>query len=264
MNTEAGKLLQNRFAGDDGCVLFEVPDATGLNKTRSADAISMNFWPSRGLLIEGYEYKCQRGDWLKELKTPEKADGFFSKCDMWWLITSDDKIAKVDEIPAGWGWIAVKAKKLHVKVKATRREKPIYDRNFIAGLLRAATKVQKRENRKDHQEQDRLFNEAFNKGVETGKKANEGEAARLQAESNGLANIIADFEKSSGLRLVDTSSWWRSGVPARAAGEAVRKLTTGHSLLDLNLIEQMRKQLNDIEMVAKQFREAEQALMVKK
>ena len=53
--------LGNEYVGDAYAFLSQLRNGTGYGKsTRTADAISMCLWPSRGLEIEGYEIK-----WLK-------------------------------------------------------------------------------------------------------------------------------------------------------------------------------------------------------
>ena len=76
MTIDAGKLhalVDAYFAGPAWAVLHEVPNATGAGKVRTADAIAISLWPSRGLEIHGLEIKVSRSDWRRELKQPEKS-----------------------------------------------------------------------------------------------------------------------------------------------------------------------------------------------
>ena len=75
-------------------------------------------WGSSGRLIQGYEVKASRSDWLRELKQTEKSDPFTSRCDRWWLITGSQDIAKLEEIPACWGWMSATAHGLRVQKPA--------------------------------------------------------------------------------------------------------------------------------------------------
>lgn len=74
---------------------------------RTADAIAIDTWESKGLEIHGFEVKCSRSDWLTELKAPEKSEPFRAFCDRWWLVTSSKDIVKPGELPEGWGHMAI-------------------------------------------------------------------------------------------------------------------------------------------------------------
>lgn len=77
------------------------------NRLRTADAIAIDTWESKGLELHGFEVKCSRSDWLTELKTPEKSEPFRKFCDRWWLVTSSKDIVKPGELPHGWGHMAL-------------------------------------------------------------------------------------------------------------------------------------------------------------
>ncbi len=65
---------------------FEVPNSTGFAKSRTADAVAVCTWPSRGMEIHGIEIKSYRSDWLRELKQPEKSEPVQRFCDRWWVV----------------------------------------------------------------------------------------------------------------------------------------------------------------------------------
>lgn len=94
-----------RYPAPAYATLFELRDATGAGAARSADAVAFGTWPSRGLAIIGFEVKSYRGDWLNELKNPAKAESIAQFCDQWYLVASE-AVAKLEEIPQGWGWLA--------------------------------------------------------------------------------------------------------------------------------------------------------------
>ena len=74
--------LRFSFPEDQYALLFEVRNSTGYGKRiRSADALAMSLWPSRGLELIGFEIKRSRIDWLKELSQPEKAEEICRFCD---------------------------------------------------------------------------------------------------------------------------------------------------------------------------------------
>src|ERR1035437_8757229 len=78
--------LQVRYKSDAYALFPQVRETTGSACTRTADAIAFGLWPSRGMEVEGFEIKISRGDWLRELKSPSKAEGIFQFCDRWWIV----------------------------------------------------------------------------------------------------------------------------------------------------------------------------------
>lgn len=137
-------MLRAKYAAPEWAIFREVPASTG-GGSRSADAIAMNLWRSRGLKIVGFELKRDRRDWLRELKDPEKAETLASLCDEWWLVTSQGVVKDETEVPGPWGWLCTtkNGKALRVKRKATplkplkRKLEPI-GRSFVAALIRRA------------------------------------------------------------------------------------------------------------------------------
>jgi hypothetical protein len=119
------------------CVMTEVANGTG-SASRYADAIAMNLWPSRGLALHGFEIKVSRGDWLRELKDPAKADLIGAYCDFWWVVTPEG-IVQDGELPDGWGlMVPNKGTKLRVVTKASKTTAKSVDRSFVAAMLRRA------------------------------------------------------------------------------------------------------------------------------
>lgn len=130
-------LLRARFGGgSQSMVMFEVRNSTGHDANRSIDAVTMSLWPSLGLELTGMEIKISRSDWLRELKDPAKASATFEYFDRWYLVAPRN-VAKIEEIPGPWGWMAPENDKLVVIKKAPENPdiKPI-DRKFLAALLR--------------------------------------------------------------------------------------------------------------------------------
>ncbi|QNJ56375.1 hypothetical protein KNV19_gp61 [Gordonia phage Portcullis] len=76
-------------------------------RLRTADALAIDTWMSKGMELHGFEVKCSRSDWLTELKQPEKSEAFRRICDRWWLVTSDPSIVKPGELPDGWGHMSM-------------------------------------------------------------------------------------------------------------------------------------------------------------
>jgi hypothetical protein len=89
------RLLERRVANDRGngpeaVIIPEVRNDAGFAASRSIDAVSLGLWPSRGLNLTAYELKVSRGDWLRELRDPAKAEAFAGLVDYIYLVVSDD------------------------------------------------------------------------------------------------------------------------------------------------------------------------------
>lgn len=108
--TSAGVInaLAAKYRPPEYAFLTEVRNSVGFSaKVRTADAMAMSLWPSRGLYMTGFEVKVSRGDWKKELEQPAKAEELARFCRMWFIACPDRMIDK-DEVPPGWGLIHVK------------------------------------------------------------------------------------------------------------------------------------------------------------
>lgn len=133
--------ILRRFCAPEWSTFFEVRDATGFSGAgRSADAVAMNCYPSRGLEIHGIEVKSYRNDWIRELRNPEKSAAVQVYCDRWWIVTTPD-IVKDGELPPTWGLLVTNGTGVLRQVVAAPKltPKPI-DRHFLASMLRSAQK----------------------------------------------------------------------------------------------------------------------------
>lgn len=100
--------LAARYKAPEYAFLTDVRNSVGFSaKVRTADAMAMSLWPSRGLYMTGFEVKVSRADWKKELEQPEKAEEMARFCKHW-FIACPDKLIDKDEVPPGWGLIYVK------------------------------------------------------------------------------------------------------------------------------------------------------------
>lgn len=73
-----------------------------------ADAIVVGFTQAQGRVMEGFEIKVSRADWLHELKNPTKSEVWASNCMRWWIVAPRD-IIKPGELPEAWGHMAPNA-----------------------------------------------------------------------------------------------------------------------------------------------------------
>lgn len=213
---ELQALLSAKYPRDRYALFFDVPDNVGTDSRRRADAIAIGCWSSVGRLIEGFELKVSRSDWLREVANVSKADPFIERCDKWWLVTASPSIAKLDEVPACWGWMAATKNGLRVQRPATRlpHDDTKINRLFAIGLFR---KMQ--ESLVSSPEVAVLLREsrqALDKKVE---EEVTYRTHRLQSRTDELQKRIEKFEKDSGLKL-DT---WRLG-DVGALAKAIHEL----------------------------------------
>src|SRR5690349_6303461 len=80
--------LKLAHPADEFVTLFEVPESSGSAYGSRADAIVFSLHASRGFEMTGFEFKCNRGDWLGELRNPAKADRIARYCDRWCLFAT--------------------------------------------------------------------------------------------------------------------------------------------------------------------------------
>jgi hypothetical protein len=202
--------LSGRHRPPEWAFFEQVPSGTGGGATRTADAVAMNLWPSRGLEVHGFEVKISRNDWIRELKAPQKADEIAGYCDRFWLVVSDATIVHPGELPATWGLMGPRGDGLvTVKEPAKLDSRPL-DRAFVAAILRKATSgvVPK-------SELEARVDEVRARLVE----AHADQHERDEERNRELAAAIAEFEKRSGVRIHE----WSAGE----VGDAVKALLDG-------------------------------------
>lgn len=118
----------------------------GFYATREADAVAVDLWPSNRNAVHGHEVKVSRADWLAELRQPEKHVPVARYCDYWWLVVPERRIALPDELPTGWGMILAGPDGTRVLKSAPRRDPEPMPRGFVACMMRAAVKTERRRN----------------------------------------------------------------------------------------------------------------------
>ena len=133
--------LRERYKQPEWALFFEVGSGTGANCRRHADALAMNMYPSRGLSIIGFEVKVSRGDLMRELINPDKAEEIAKYCNEWWLAVPKGLIKENDSIPVPWGVIECNSGSLRVAKKAEYHQANPVTKDFMAAVLRSAGKV---------------------------------------------------------------------------------------------------------------------------
>jgi hypothetical protein len=239
------ELLQKRYPSNEYALMAEVSDAAGFSRSRSADYIAVGLWPSRGLAVNGIELKSFRSDWLSELKNPQKAENIFQYCDYFWLLTTDETIAKIEEIPPSWGWLCIKGEKVFVKKEAPKLTPVQLSKHFIVAMLKRACD----KNKFVHIDsiEDRI-KEAKERGKEENKRALE----HTQKELKEYREMVSDFESKSGVRI----NRWNDN---KKIGEAVRFIESGGTD---SVIEQLKKLETTAEIVLKRIKGALESLPV--
>ena len=202
--------LETRYAPPGWVTIRECSDRTGY-RNRTADFIALGIWPSRGLEIIGFEVKSRRGDWLKELKEPEKADPIAVHCDRWYVVVTDPAIIKPGELPADWGLIAPRGAGLKIVVESPYRDKGAVSRPFFMSMMRHVL---------DGTVAKDLFkqklDEAFRQREKDLRNDLDWQHKNTEEKLKILSEKVEEFEKVSGVKI---SNRWESG---KDIGEAVR------------------------------------------
>lgn len=253
------RMLQARHGersgnGDAWVFMTHVRDAAGFNANRTLDAIAMSLWPSRGLLLDGFEVKCSRSDWLRELKDPAKADGFHARLDRFWLVVADASIVQAGELPTTWGLLVARGGKLVQSVAAPMlRPKsqdlpPGFGRSFLAAMLRAvaATAAMAPEE----------VEKAKADALEHAKLIHEDDLRAAQEKAERATGVLAAFQREAGISL--STFDWRGRDPAKV-GRAVRLVLDGEDTAD-RIRQRLEQSIKTAEAIAESARQELAAL----
>ncbi len=224
-------LLRDRYPEKEYALLGQVRNVTGFgSRIRTADAIAMSLWPSRGLLIAGFEIKISRSDWRREMVAPEKADEIAKHCDQWWVVAPDG-IVPADEVPATWGLLEAGAKGLRVARAAQVELKAgVVDRDFLAAILR-------RVQAQPVEDVEREIKAETDRRVEALRSLDMDGAARLR-------RAVDEFERASGVQINE----WSGGN----IGEAVRLVQAGADWKMRAALRALTQQAEALIMLAKE------------
>lgn len=136
MNKTLHQILLAKYPPAECIILREVADSS--SGRRYLDYMVVNLWESRGQAIIGIEVKSYRGDWIKEMKTPEKQELHVPYCDYFYLLITDEKVAKIEEVPENWGLMVVKNEKIFIVKKAPKLKAVQMPKQLMMGMLRRA------------------------------------------------------------------------------------------------------------------------------
>lgn len=228
----AGQVLdvlgEKHFKGNAYEMLREVRNATGYGGERSADALVVSVWPSRGVWFGGVEVKVARNDWLRELAEPAKSHAVQKFCSYWWIATPPD-IVRAGELPETWGHIEVTEKSAKVLVQAPKLAAEPPSATFVASVLRNQAANVTRIESAAHQRGYELASKRF-EGAEDAVhlkaqlEQSEARGRRVQQDRDAFFEQIATFERETGVSL--------SGYRGQRAPEEFKALQRAVRALD--------------------------------
>lgn len=212
-------------------MLREVRNATGYARAaRSADALVVSLWPSRGVWFAGVETKVSRGDWRRELKDPEKSSEIQRFCDYWW-VAAPVGVVELGEVPETWGLVEVDGAKCKVTKQAPKLTAEPLSAAFVAAVLRNRADIENSMRARLRAELKAELGEPVSddaallrRDVDNWKRAHE----QLRRDLDELQKQVRAFEEASGVRV--TTRWSGENLGAafalaqRLEGKGLRQL----------------------------------------
>lgn len=199
--------LRARYPAPAWAYFEEVSNGTGTLHKRSADALAMSLWPSRGLELHGFEIKATRSDWVAERDNPAKAEEIASRCHRWWIVAGDRNIVKPGELPSNWGLLVMSGGKLVQKTEASKLNAAPLTYSFLAAILRRAHEqlaVMVPRTDVDSEVKRLLAIEKEKLEERLTRRSEDGELARLR-------EIVASIEKAAGCQINESWTGTRAG-----------------------------------------------------
>lgn len=183
------------------------------------DWIAVGLWSSRGFPVIGHERKSHRSDWLRELKKPAKQESHFKYLNQMYLLTDNEGVAKLEEIPEPWGWKHIKNDKVYTMKKAPQLTPEPIPKSFLTALLRRAASKEKYVHVDDIE--DKIL-----EAVEKRKENNAFQIKLEREEHDRLKKAVEEFEKQSGLRIFGGKYDWN--IDPELAGKTYKLLKDCH------------------------------------
>lgn len=240
--------LREHFKSPEYALLPQVRNGTGFaREPRTADALVMGLWPSRGIYLHGIEIKVSRSDWLREKDAPEKAEEIGRFCDFWWIAAGSDKIVLEGELPADWGLLIPNAQgKLRVQSPANKRAEPVpISRIFLASILRKTVDSAPVFTDVDAAIQKRVEaeTEKVKKSLE---QSQDFHTKRRLEDADKLRKNVEAFEKASGIHIDRYSDYFSTeiGEAVKALRQAGKDLSVKRKLAETERI--LSRQLEDL------------------
>ncbi len=218
-------LIYSKYPEPSWISLSEIREGTGYNAGRSADVMSFGVWPSRGLEIIGFEIKCSRSDWTKELANPEKAEGLARYCNQWWLVTCDN-VAKIEEIPTNWGWYTATKDGLKVMKQAVSLNPQEIERPLLMSIVRNISK--------NYVSSHLINQEIQRKAEELAKHRYDSREFELE----GLRKLQKKYQEFVKISGIDFNNEWNYRCTPKQVGTAVKIILDGYLIEDIEKIKQ--------------------------
>lgn len=244
--------LRDHYDPKAYAMLTEVRNATGFGgRTRTADALVMSLWPSRGIHLIGFEVKVSRNDFAKELADPSKAEEFARFCAQW-FIAAPKGLIKPEELPPGWGLceVAETGKVRFVKPSPPREpEPPTWD--FVASIFRDVQQGWTPKSLVNKEIEDRIGS-AVSRAEQRWKYDKSG----LEQTLARLRETVAKFEEKAGVKIGDGRSHSPWSDPAKR-GEAF-KILLDWEAGQYNLPQHVTAARAQLERIVQEIRELEE------
>lgn len=232
MNDNEAKLfalLRDRHPAPEWALLAQVGSETG-DARSYADAVAMNLWRSRGFALHAFEFKSYRGDLLRELKNPAKAENVGRYCDFFWIVAGSEDVLKGDKpVPEAWGVLVVKDAKLKQVHPASKLEAAPVGRQFLAAVLRRV-----HEQLSDEAQLATEFKRGQQVGYKQGEEGHDFHIHRLTEEHDKLNEAVREFEKASGLHISQYGDMKQMGEAVRVVLQLSAENSYGSAANRLN------------------------------
>lgn len=185
--------------------LPHVRNAAGFDATRTFDAVAVNLWPSRGLVIHVYEVKVSRSDWRRELAKPDKAEDACRVADRFSIVAPAGAVHD-GELPPTWGLIEVRGDGTDAKPWKLREKSGaplLHDqptrtkdvpRGLLVGLLRSAPGAVP--GGKNPSPAEKELRATWSEGFDAGRKAGLSEAERSRGAQQHVLDDVRAMEKA--------------------------------------------------------------------
>lgn len=213
--SEIYQRLLDKYPLSDGWITMGEVQPHGT--TRRMDALSIMAWGSRGFEAMGFEIKVSRGDWLRELKDPAKAEPLVRLCTRWWICAPPD-VVKVAELPEAWGLMVFHPTQIRALKQAPKLSpEPWSAETWRCFMLRLSQREQYRQT-----ELDRAYGKGHADGYKAGENLSRDRLQRMAADLKERDETIAKARAATG---VDLSRW----CDYPALGAAMRALQNGRA-----------------------------------
>jgi len=220
-SAECCAAIADRFAPKEWATVFNVGNATGWSHSRRADALSLNCFPSRGMELYGFEIKVSRGDWMRELRDPDKSGPIQDMCDRWYVVAGDEFVVKDGELPTTWGLLVLTKRSLVVKREAPKLRAKPWPREFVAAMMRAAS-----EHMVPRSALAAMADEMYEKRRASDVSWKEQQFDKVTKDYEQVRAQLRAFEQASGITIGNEYVWPAEMRDPKRVGEAVRFLLT--------------------------------------